>query len=121
MRSKAGLVSSESGPGVIGEIGANGSSVSAQEERVRWAAARAQLATGLSLTTHSVFNELGLAQLRIFEEEGVDAKRVAVGHCDSWPDLSYYLRIISRGAYIQLDNFGQLQIGRRPSEENEAG
>lgn len=97
-------------PGIIGEIGANNSWITAQEERVHRAAARAQLRTGLALTTHSPWSEIGLKQLRIFEEEGVDPSRVVIGHCDSYPVLDYYLAIIKRGAYVQFDNIGQFDI-----------
>jgi predicted metal-dependent phosphotriesterase family hydrolase len=107
-------------PGVIGEIGANNAWVSAQEERVHRAAARAQLATGLSITTHSSFSNVGLAQLRIFQDEGVDPRRVAIGHCDSWPLKDYYLALLGQGAYVQLDNFGQWAIGSVPSHVYEA-
>jgi predicted metal-dependent phosphotriesterase family hydrolase len=103
-------------PGIIGEIGANNAWVSAQEERVHRAAARAQLATGLSITTHSSFSAVGVAQLRIFQDEGVDPTRVAIGHCDSWPVKDYYLALLREGAYVQLDNFGQWAIGSAPPE-----
>ena len=102
-------------PGVIGEIGANNAWVSAKEERVHRAAARAQLATGLSITTHSSFSNVGEAQLRIFRDEGVAPHRVAIGHCDSWPVLDYYRALLDQGAYVQLDNFGQWAIGTATS------
>lgn len=99
-------------PGVIGEIGANNGWVTALEERVHRAAARASLATGLALTTHSSWSSVGLLQLRIFEEEGVDPTRVAIGHCDSHLDLDYYLGIAERGAHVQFDGLGVWTIGK---------
>jgi predicted metal-dependent phosphotriesterase family hydrolase len=113
---RTGVPGSGIRPGVIGEIGANNAWVSALEERVHRAAARAQLATGLSITTHSSFSNVGLAQLKIFREEGVDPNRVAIGHCDSWPVLEYYLALLEQGAYVQLDNFGQWSLGTVGSE-----
>ena len=59
-------------PGIIGEIGTDKPWVSPAEERVHRAAARAARRTGLAITTHGVLSDVGLAQLRIFEEEGVD-------------------------------------------------
>jgi predicted metal-dependent phosphotriesterase family hydrolase len=118
---RTGAGSSGIRPGVIGEIGANNAWVSALEERVHRAAARAQLATGLSITTHSSFSDVGLAQLRIFREEGVDPSRVAIGHCDSWPVLDYYLALLDQGAYVQLDNFGQWALGTVGPEIYEQG
>jgi len=93
-------------PGIIGEIGTDKPWVSALEERVHRAAARAARRTGLGLTTHSVLSPVGLEQLRIFEDEGADPSRVVVGHADSYPHLDHYLTIIERGASIEFDFLG---------------
>jgi predicted metal-dependent phosphotriesterase family hydrolase len=95
-------------PGIIGEVGTEKSWVSAQEERVHRAAARAQRATGLALTTHSIGKPVGLLELKIFEEEGVDLDRVVIGHCDHVfsLDLAYHLEILRRGAYVEFDTIG---------------
>ncbi|MDQ3871740.1 MAG: phosphotriesterase-related protein [Chloroflexota bacterium] len=93
-------------PGIIGEIGVDKPWLSALEERVHRAAARAARATGMAITTHSVLSDVGLAQLRVFEEEGVDPGRVVVGHADSRPSLGYYLAVIERGASVQFDFLG---------------
>ncbi len=93
-------------PGVIGEIGTDKPWLSAQEERVHRAVARAARRTGLAITTHAVMSDVGLAQLAIFEDEGVDPSRVVVGHADSYPVLGHYLEIIGRGAQIEFDFLG---------------
>jgi len=93
-------------PGIIGEIGTDKPWVSAQEERVHRAAARASRRTGLAITTHSVLSAVGLDQLRIFEDEGVDPARVVVGHADSYPRLDHYLTIVERGASVEFDFLG---------------
>ena len=49
---------------------------------------------------------VGLAQLRVFEEEGVDPARVVIGHADSYPVLEHYLEIIRRGANLEFDFLG---------------
>ena len=92
--------------GIIGEIGTDKPWVSAQEERVHRAAARAAKQTGLAITTHAVLSDVGRAQLRIFEEEGVDPSRVVIGHADSYPQLDHYLALVERGASIELDFLG---------------
>jgi predicted metal-dependent phosphotriesterase family hydrolase len=97
-------------PGVIGEIGVDKRWVSAQEERVCRAAARAQRETGLSIVTHSPRSEVGLAQLAIFEEEGVDPGKVIIGHADSHPMLSYHLEIVKRGASLAFDSLGEVPV-----------
>lgn len=92
-------------PGLIGEIGAEKGWVSPIEERTHRAAGRAAAATGLPLLTHSVYEEVGLAQLDLFEAEGADPARVAIGHADTRLDLGYLLRIVGRGALVMFDSF----------------
>jgi len=93
-------------PGIIGEIGTDKPWLSAQEERVHRAVARASRRTGLAITTHAVMSDVGLAQVAVFEAEGADPGRVIVGHADSYPVLDHYLEIIRRGANIEFDFLG---------------
>jgi phosphotriesterase-related protein len=92
--------------GIIGEIGTDKPWLSAQEERVHRAAARAARRTGLAITTHAVQSTVGLDQLDIFEAEGADLSRVVVGHADSNPSLDYHLAIAERGATVEFDFLG---------------
>ncbi|MCF2574265.1 phosphotriesterase family protein [Brevibacterium sp. UCMA 11754] len=92
--------------GVIGEVGSDKWFVSAREERSLRAAGRAQLRTGAALTTHSGRWPVGMPQLDILVEEGVDLRRVIVGHSDSVPDTEYHLALARRGAYVQFDMLG---------------
>lgn len=93
-------------PGLIGEIGASQNWVSPLEEKVHRAAARAQVATGLPLATHTLYHGAGLQQMAIFDEEGVDPSRVVIGHCDTSPNLDYCLKIAEWGGYVAFDNIG---------------
>jgi predicted metal-dependent phosphotriesterase family hydrolase len=93
-------------PGIIGEIGTDKPWVSALEERVHRAAARAAKATGMAITTHGVQSPVGLAQLRILTDEGVDPGRVVIGHADSYHDLDFYLEVLATGANLQFDFLG---------------
>lgn len=93
-------------PGILGEIGTDKPWLSPAEERVHRAVARAARRTGLAITTHGVMSDVGLAQLRIFEEEGVEPARVVIGHADSYPHLDHYLEIIRRGASVEFDFLG---------------
>jgi predicted metal-dependent phosphotriesterase family hydrolase len=93
-------------PGIIGEIGTDRPWVSSQEERVHRAAARAAKQTGMAITTHGIQSPVGLAQLGIFTEEGVDPGRVVIGHADSHPDLDFYLAVLDAGANLQFDFLG---------------
>lgn len=93
-------------PGIIGEIGVDKVWVSALEERVHRAAARAALATGMAISTHGIQSPVGLDQLRIFTEEGVDPGRVVIGHADSYPVLDHYLAVLDLGANLEFDFIG---------------
>jgi len=90
-------------PGVIGEFGATNEWLSPIEERIHRASSQAHRATGVPLSTHALGCDVGRAQLDLFDAEGVDLAKVAIGHCDSWPVLDYWLEIASRGAFVQLD------------------
>jgi predicted metal-dependent phosphotriesterase family hydrolase len=92
--------------GIIGEIGTDKPWLSAREERVHRAAARAARRSGLSITTHAVQSTVGLDQLTVFEEEGADLTRVVIGHADSNPSLAYHLAIVERGATVEFDFLG---------------
>src|SRR5215212_1786461 len=85
--------------GIIGEIGCD-RFISAAEERSFRAAARAHRRTGLTITTHAARWPVGIAQLDLLVEEGVDPARVVIGHCDMVPDHDYHLELVGRGAWI---------------------
>jgi predicted metal-dependent phosphotriesterase family hydrolase len=93
-------------PGIIGEIGTDKPWLSGEEERVHRAAARAARITGMAVTTHAVMSDVGLAQLRVFDEEGLDPGRIVIGHADSNPRLDSQLGIIARGANLEFDFLG---------------
>lgn len=90
-------------PGVIGEIGADHGYLSAVEERVLRACARAQRESGLGIVLHAVMSEVGSWQLDVLEDEGVDLRRVGVGHCDLYPNVDYHSRLAERGAFVMYD------------------
>lgn len=90
-------------PGIIGEVGSNHKWISASEERALRVAARAQLATGLTIMTHAARWPLGIPQLAILREMGVDPRHVVVGHCDMVPSTEYHEAIAATGAFVEFD------------------
>lgn len=92
--------------GIIGEIGAHATWISAVEERMLRAAGRAQKKTGVTLTLHATRAPLGLDQLDILKEEGVDLRRVVVGHMHSYPYHEYHAEVARRGAFVTFDRMG---------------
>ena len=100
--------------GIIGEIGCD-EYITAQEERVFRAAGRAHLRTGITVSTHAARWPVGHMQLDVLEEEGVEPRRVVLGHCDTvtapgWNSTKnaeeYYESLIRRGAFVSFDHFG---------------
>ena len=89
-------------PGIIGEIG-SGTFVSAQEERVFRAVARAQKTVGCPVSTHAVGSTVGASQLDLLLEEGVEPGQVIIGHCDSVFDPDYHEALARRGVWVQFD------------------
>jgi len=76
-------------------------------ELVLRATARAQLATGVPICTHThARSRNGLDQLRVFAGEGVDPARVVIGHSGDTTDLDYLREMMEKGACIGMDRFG---------------
>ena len=92
-------------PGIIGEIGLDKAWVQGVEERVLRAAARAQVATGLPITTHTTMY-MAPAFLEIFQEEGAAADRVILGHLDGVLEMDALEQAAATGAYLEFDLIG---------------
>ena len=76
------------------------------ERMVLTAAARAHKATGVPITTHTDHGTMGREQLDIFTAEGVDPRRVVIGHSCGSSDLAYHVDMLDRCAYLGFDRFG---------------
>lgn len=80
-------------------------------EKVLRGVARAQRRTGVPISTHThAASEQGLNQQRIFAEEGVDLRRVVIGHSGDTEDIGYLEKLIAAGSYIGMDRFGLHQF-----------
>ncbi|MBM3220166.1 MAG: phosphotriesterase [Candidatus Rokubacteria bacterium] len=81
--------------------------VSAVIEKVLRASARAQKATGVPISTHTwAAGRVGETQQAIFAQEGVDLRRVIIGHSGDSDDLDYLRGLMERGSTIGMDRFG---------------
>jgi len=75
-------------------------------ELILRAAARAQKATDVPISTHTwAPGRVGEQQVRIFEDEGVDLNRVYVGHSNDTTDTEYLIGLLEKGVWIGLDRF----------------
>ena len=71
--------------------------VTPEGEIILRAAARAQKATGVPISTHTWAPErVGEQQVRIFEDEGVDLNRVYVGHSNDTTDTEYLIGLLEK-------------------------
>jgi phosphotriesterase-related protein len=87
-------------------------------EKVIRAVARAHLKTGIPIMTHShPASGTGIAQLDIFEDEGVNLNCVQIGHCGDTDNLEYLFHILERGAFIGMDRYGLPFDSSSPSTE----
>jgi phosphotriesterase-related protein len=76
-------------------------------ENILRASARAQRATGVPISTHTwAAGRVGEVQQAIFAQEGVDLRRVVIGHSGDSDDLGYLRGLMERGSTIGMDRFG---------------
>jgi phosphotriesterase-related protein len=76
-------------------------------EKVIRAVARAHKKTGVPIMTHShPASGTGLKQLDILQDEGVDPKRILIGHTGDTDNMEYILKVLERGPFIGMDRYG---------------
>lgn len=76
-------------------------------ERVMVAVAEAHKRTGVPITVHtSPGHRTGLVAQDVLRREGVDLRRVVVGHSGDTADLGYLHELIDNGSYLGMDRFG---------------
>ena len=83
--------------------------ISKVERKVFRAVGKAHLATNLPIFTHTgIPGKSAIEQLDIFEDAGVDPKRVAIGHLGNLVDPTLYVHktLCRRGAFVCFDRQG---------------
>lgn len=81
--------------------------ISAEEQKVFRAAARAQRETGALLSTHTEAGSMALEQVELLRAEGVDPARILIGHLDRKMDYGYHLAVLQTGVSIGYDQIGK--------------
>ncbi|MAE95525.1 MAG: phosphotriesterase-related protein [Deltaproteobacteria bacterium] len=76
------------------------------ERDILTAAAKASVATGAPITTHTDQGTLGDAQQQLLSENGVPPHRIIVGHSCGTADHDYHMKIVRGGSYLGFDRFG---------------
>ena len=81
------------------------------EEKCLRAVARASIATGAAITTHTAGNRhheipggnVGMQHVRVLREEGVSLDRLVVGHTDEHAEIDVLSELAELGCYVQFD------------------
>lgn len=99
--------------GYIGEIGIS-EHFDDRERRVLRAAALAQRDTGVAINVHiNPWTQNGLEAADILLAAGVDPSRICISHIDVENNRLYIDALLSRGVYVEFDNFGKEYYIRR--------
>ena len=91
-------------PGII-KLATSRGNITAYERKVFEAGARAAIATGVPITTHTE-GELGDQQQALLTGFGVSPDRIIIGHCCEALDNDYLDGLLQRGSYVGFDRFG---------------
>jgi phosphotriesterase-related protein len=76
-------------------------------ERAMRAVGQAARQTGAPITVHTnARTESGLVAQQVLREEGVDLRRVIIGHSGDSGDINYLSRLAEAGSYLGMDRFG---------------
>jgi phosphotriesterase-related protein len=110
-----GIGDSEIRPGLI-TVATDAGPTNSLEENILKAAAIAQRATGLAITTHTTSIECAEAQVEVLGNAGADLDRVAIGRVGlraGAAGFPLFERLAKQGVALGIDNFGMI----RPDEE----
>lgn len=98
-------------PGFI-KIGVDSGPLSEIDRKLVRAAARAHLATGLTIASHTGNGAAALDELATINEEGVDATAFIWVHAQNERDPAVHARAAEAGAWIELDGIGPKSFDR---------
>ena len=96
--------------GMIGEQGTYSSAITEREAIIFRASAAAAKETGVAISTHTHAGELGVEQAEFLLKEGVNPKKIIIGHLDDKSPLRAEVKLmrelLSLGVWIQFDDIG---------------
>lgn len=85
------------------KVGTGYGMISPFEEKIIYAAALAQRATGAVLNTHTRGGTMALEQAQMLMHYGVPPERIVLGHVQRNPDLWYHKKIAALGVSFMYD------------------
>ena len=103
---EVGIENTDIRAGII-KVATSDQGVTPGNELVLRAASRAAIQTGVPISTHTAAAaKVGNDQIAIFEDEGVDLKKVYIGHSDGTDDLEYLRGLGDKDCVIGMDTYG---------------
>ncbi len=92
---------------IIGEIGSSKDVITPIERKIFQAGSRAHIETGAPIITHTTLGTMGLEQIEMFKNYGINLDKVIISHVDLSGSLDYILRLIDTGANVAFDTIGK--------------
>lgn len=83
--------------------------ITSAEEKALRGGARASIQTGVPLHTHTDQGTMGLEQIEIALEEGLDPTHMIIAHVDRNLDLWYHRQLLKHGVYVIYDGPGKVK------------
>lgn len=87
--------------------------LSEHEKRCFRAAARAHIATGCPIITHTEEGTAALEQIDIFSRAGVDLRHVVLSHTDRKPDVNSHRQLLRTGVNLEYDSAFRWRKGQK--------
>lgn len=85
------------------------------EERAFRAAARAHLATGRPVITHTEHGTMADEQVALLRSEGVRPEHIILSHMDHRPDLALHRRLAEAGVFLSYDQIPKPKYSTEPT------
>ena len=95
------------------KFGTSHNEITNREKRIIKIEAKVHRDTKIPFITHCDKGTMGLQQIHLLEENGVNLKKVCLSHVDLTMDYDYILEIVKTGASISFDH-----VGRDPYRED---
>lgn len=92
---------------MIGEIGTSKNEWKDSERRLFDAAVLAHKKSGKPIYTHTTLSTLGLEQAQYLIQNGVDPKKIIIGHMDLSNDIDYIRSVLKLGVNVGFDTIGK--------------
>lgn len=93
---------------MIGEIGTSKNEWKACEKTLFDAAILAHKKTGKPIYTHTTLSTLAFEQANYLVEQGVQPKKIVIGHIDLSNDIEMIKKVLKTGVFVGFDTVGKL-------------